>query len=102
MIRRGKAPVGAVAPQPIPDGGLWQLDVNDDIWQDVGLDDGSHGVEPPSWLADEDTRAGIRSMLDYDRCCEEETRLLRERLAMEDWMKEEWDVISAALDESSK
>lgn len=101
MISRGQAPAGAVAPEPIPDGGLWKLDVDDAIWQDVGLDDEPAG-DPPNWLADEDTRAGIRSVLEYDRCCEEEARLIRERLSMQDWMEEEWAVIVAARHASSK
>lgn len=95
MVKRHTAPAGAIAPQPIPDGALWKLDVDDDIWQDVGLADEPDG-EPPLWLCDEATRAGIRSILNFDRCCEEEARLICEKQAMQDWMKEEWVVISAS------
>lgn len=75
MISRGQAPSGAVCPQPIPDGGLWKLDVDDDIWQDVGLENEPTSA-PPLWLADEATRAGIHSLLDFDCCCEEEAHLI--------------------------
>ncbi|KAF7969641.1 hypothetical protein HWV62_26779 [Athelia sp. TMB] len=92
---RGQVPHRAVAPQKIPEGGLWALDVDDSIWQDVGLDELSQGAPPP-WLSDEDTRAGIRAMLKYDRACEEEARLLRERVALQDWLIEEWAVIQRA------
>lgn len=95
MVKRGQAPAGAVAPQAIPDGSIWKLDVDDEVWQDVGLEDTVDG-EPPMWLKDDNTRVGIRLHLDFDRCCEEEVRLIRERQAMQDWMFEEWNVISAA------
>jgi hypothetical protein len=36
---------------PIPAKGLWQLDVDGAIFQDVGLDDNDNGsTEPPLWL----------------------------------------------------
>ncbi|KAJ6526367.1 hypothetical protein B0H19DRAFT_1335642 [Mycena capillaripes] len=39
LIRDKNAPRGALAPRSIPDGQLWKLDVDDEIWEDVGLDD---------------------------------------------------------------
>ncbi|KAJ7766951.1 hypothetical protein B0H14DRAFT_3509935 [Mycena olivaceomarginata] len=39
LIRNNKAPAGAVAPSPIPAKDIFQLDVNDAIWQDMGLDE---------------------------------------------------------------
>ncbi|KAL6298090.1 hypothetical protein BKA93DRAFT_744857, partial [Sparassis latifolia] len=39
LIKQRKAPQYAVSLQPIQDNGLFKLDVNDDIWQDVSLDD---------------------------------------------------------------
>ena len=35
-------------------------------------------------------------MLQLDRCKEEEARLLRERLALQEWMQEEWQVVQTA------
>ncbi|KAF7970090.1 hypothetical protein HWV62_25014 [Athelia sp. TMB] len=92
---RGQVPPGAVAPEKSPEGGLWALDVDDSIWQDVGLDELSEGAPPP-WLSDEDTRAGIRAMLNYDRACEEEARVFRERVALQDWLIEVWAVVQKA------
>jgi hypothetical protein len=50
IIRAKKAPRGAVAPLAIEMNGLFKLDVDDDIWQDVGLTDENddnmvHGLE---------------------------------------------------------
>ncbi|KAI6147073.1 hypothetical protein BKA82DRAFT_4330010 [Pisolithus tinctorius] len=78
MIQLGKAPPGAISPFPIPPKGIFQLEVDSDIWQDVGLAEGC--ANPPSWLADEAVRKGIRLMLEVDRCNEEERRLSRERV----------------------
>ncbi|KAF8833999.1 hypothetical protein BDN67DRAFT_985641, partial [Paxillus ammoniavirescens] len=84
LIRRRQAVHGAVAPCPIACEGLYDLDVDDDIWQDIGLNDDS--VNPPPWLADEN-----------DRCQEEEGRLARERCNLQEWIGAEWDGVCAAL-----
>lgn len=44
MIRQHRAPPSAIAPEPIKSDGLFKLDVDDSIWQDVGLgdEDGDH------------------------------------------------------------
>jgi len=52
LIRQKKAPAGAILPQEIPREGLFKLDVDDDIWQDAGLND-DHYSAPPLWLSDE-------------------------------------------------
>ncbi|KAJ7107142.1 hypothetical protein C8R44DRAFT_834299 [Mycena epipterygia] len=72
LIRTRKAPRGVVAPLPVPSKGLYQLDVDDVIWQDLGLD-GDEGT-PPMWLSNDKVRAGIRAMLQKDRCAEEAPR----------------------------
>jgi hypothetical protein len=51
LIRQRKAVCGAVMPHYIPQEGLFELDVDDDIWQDVGLT--GDEAEPPAWLADD-------------------------------------------------
>ena len=52
---------------------LFSLDVDDDIWQDIGLTETDNSGDPPLWLCDENVRDGIRAMLEQDRCLEEET-----------------------------
>ncbi|KAI6135372.1 hypothetical protein EDD17DRAFT_1779101 [Pisolithus thermaeus] len=82
LIHKGKAPRGSIAPLLIPRDSLFKLDVDDDIWQDVGLGDDSDGVLPP-WLVDEKICSGIRSLIEW-RC------LLQERKALVLWFSEEW------------
>jgi hypothetical protein len=73
-----EAPRGAIMPQHIQREGLFNLDVDDDIWQDVGLDDENDDGTPPLWLADDTYRSGIKFTLELDRCKEEEIRLCKE------------------------
>ena len=59
LIRQKKGvPHGARAPLPIECSGLFALDVDDAIWEDLDCDDESQA--PPPWLADEDVRQGIQ------------------------------------------
>lgn len=102
LIQTGQAPQGAVVPELIPPDGLWKLDVDDTIWQDIGLDENDHNGQPPLWLRDDKVRAGIRSMLDHDRCIEEEKGLFRERVALQDWVCEEWAVVRVASERTGK
>ncbi|EDR00452.1 uncharacterized protein LACBIDRAFT_313345 [Laccaria bicolor S238N-H82] len=102
MIKKKQAPRGARAPHPIASDGLFKLDVDDDIWQDVGLDETDllPGGEIPNWLGDENVRKGIKSMLELDRCNEEERRLSYERSAMQDWLIEEWKCVTMAMEKN--
>jgi len=44
---------GAIKPKKIDKEGLFKLDVDDDIWQDIGLDEDELEMrEIPKWLAD--------------------------------------------------
>lgn len=95
MVSRKLAPRGAIVPEVIPPGALWTLDVDDAIWQDIGLDDTS-STAPPLWLKDEKVRAGIRHLLDYDRALEEEGRLKIERVSLQECAKAEWATLRAA------
>ncbi|KAJ6548545.1 hypothetical protein B0H19DRAFT_952491 [Mycena capillaripes] len=100
VIVDGKAPQGSVAPLTIPSKGLWQLDVDDAIFQDVGLDDNNND-EPALWLSDDNVRTGIKAMLELDRCNEEDARLRRERMALRTWFAEEWKIATRALEAAS-
>ncbi|KIJ18798.1 hypothetical protein PAXINDRAFT_70654, partial [Paxillus involutus ATCC 200175] len=90
-------PPGVVAPPFILQNGIFQLDVDDEIWQDIGLDDDA--VDPPLWLSDEDVHMGIRHLLEYDRC-EEEARLSWECAILQEWMISEWNSVQQTRDEA--
>ncbi|KAI6009904.1 hypothetical protein BKA83DRAFT_4069546, partial [Pisolithus microcarpus] len=74
LIHQGIAPQGSIAPVLIPRDALFKLDVDDDIWQDGGLEDDT-GRLPPACLADEMVQSGIRSLLELRHCEEEERDL---------------------------
>ena len=79
---------------------LFCLDVDDDIWQDIGLTEIDGPADPPLWLCDEDVQSGIRAMLEMDRCQEEEPRLLLERKSLQEWFAEEWAIVKMAIEVS--
>ncbi|KAJ3825201.1 hypothetical protein F5880DRAFT_1478695 [Lentinula raphanica] len=103
LIRQKKAPRNVVAPIRIDMEKLFELDVDDDIWLDIGLgyEEEGDGRVPPRWLSDDNVRAGIRAMTDRDRCHEEHVRLYEERSAMQVWFNEEWRVVNAAIDQGT-
>jgi len=82
--------------------GLFKLDVDDDIWQDIGLTDDVDNLQGIlDWLGDERARDGIKALLERDWCIEEEWRLIQERLSMQQWMQEKWMVVEQALQMAS-
>ncbi|KAL0565895.1 hypothetical protein V5O48_016120 [Marasmius crinis-equi] len=101
MIERKRCPRNVTAPREIPMDKLFALDVDDEIWEDVGLTDEWDRPELPAWLADDQVRDGIRGLLQWDRAREEIARLRVERDAMQAWFAEEWAVVQDALDRTS-
>lgn len=108
LIKQHRAPRNATAPEQIKRDGLFKLDVDDDIWQDVGLDDNitdtddsSESAAVPRWLGDEKVREGIKAQLAFDRCMEEQERLSYERCTMQVWMQEEWKALEQAMANAS-
>ncbi|KIK81916.1 hypothetical protein PAXRUDRAFT_92959, partial [Paxillus rubicundulus Ve08.2h10] len=95
-ISSGSGPQQALVPKKISREGLFSLDVDDEIWQDVGLEDREDTGLIPAWLGDDEVRQGINNALELDQCVEEEKRLQRERCAMQDWMLAEWDALKNA------
>ncbi|KAF8841615.1 hypothetical protein BDN67DRAFT_989616 [Paxillus ammoniavirescens] len=79
---------------------LFELDVDDDIWQDVGLQD--EYLNPPLWLADDAVHQGICLMLEVDRCEEKERRLMREHCVLQEWYMSEWLAMEQALGNAGK
>ncbi|OJA19860.1 hypothetical protein AZE42_12178 [Rhizopogon vesiculosus] len=98
-ILKLRAPPSAVPPHIIPCDGIFLLDVDDNIWQDVGLDD--ERLDPPAWLSDEAVRNGICLQLEVDQCVEEEAQLMQEQAVIQEWMLAEWESMQAALNNAS-
>jgi hypothetical protein len=46
--------------------GLFSLDVNDEIWHDIGLEDGEEGSSVPAWLGNDEVHQGINNVLELD------------------------------------
>ena len=97
--KKANIPKGAIAPVPIQLDRLFQLDVDEDIWLDIGLTDDDL-TEVPAWLGNDQVREGIKALLQYDRCIEEERRLKAEKLSLQQWFKEEWLIVITALNEA--
>ncbi|KAG6821768.1 hypothetical protein H0H92_000974, partial [Tricholoma furcatifolium] len=79
--------------------GLFALNVDDEIWQDIGLDDESPQGQPPPWLSDTNVRDGIVALLERDRSVEEMRRLKHEGHSIRLWLAEEWAVVMTAINE---
>ena len=73
----------ALCPIPINTDNLFSLDVDDDIWQDIGLNEDDKSTTPPPWLSDENIQKGIRAMLDLDHYLEEEPQLILEQRSLQ-------------------
>lgn len=97
LIGKRRAPRNACAPTPISAAGIWTLDVDDEIWQDVGLNDNGDLQHPPLWLSNDKMKKGIRGILLKDRADEELRRLRNERRGLYEWMAEEWKVLGLAM-----
>ncbi|KAK7435966.1 hypothetical protein VKT23_019373 [Stygiomarasmius scandens] len=97
LITIKKAPRNAVPPEYIDPKNLFNLDVDDVIWQDIGLIDDENSSVPPPWLADENVRKGIHAMLEIDRCDEEDERLVVEMKSLQEWLVEEWEVLMETM-----
>lgn len=97
LIAKQRAPRNAHAPHPISPAGIWALDVDDEIWQDLGLEDDADLQHPPLWLSNDKVKQGIRGILLRDRADEELRRLRNERRGLYEWMAEEWEVLRLAV-----
>ncbi|KAG6905344.1 hypothetical protein DXG01_003327, partial [Tephrocybe rancida] len=97
MINAQRAPCGAHCPAKIEAKGLWALDVDDEIWQDIGLDEDITESQPLAWLCDDCVCNGIKALLERDQCLEEEKRLIHECRSMRVWFSEEWKIVNAAI-----
>ncbi|KAG6914848.1 hypothetical protein DXG01_014961 [Tephrocybe rancida] len=96
LFKRGNTPPGATCLKKLDIKGIFALNVDDTIWEDLGLDKWSLTPLPP-WLSDEGVQAGIRALLEYDRCIKEKVRLQHKCRSMHFWLSEEWHIVNLAL-----
>jgi hypothetical protein len=95
----GDAPPNAVRPRFLERDGLFKLEVDEPIWQILGLlsnDD----TPAPAWLGDENTHKGIVAMLDLKGCTRELEILARERTNIQTWYCEEYAAVLQAICDS--
>ena len=92
LIAQRKAPRGATMPEKVEMAGVFLLDVNNAIWQDVGLA-GEDLTDPLSGMCDDVVHRGIKALLEVDRCGEEEAHLVHERRALQVWFSEQWKIV---------
>jgi len=85
VLAQGLAPPGVKIPASIPGEGLWDLDVDSDLWMEIIQDSEYQNKDAPKWLCDKPTKQGIRAMLQLERSEEELERLDHERTAMHSW-----------------
>ena len=98
MVNNGQAPRGVLAPQPIDSKNLFKMDIDHDIWDDVGLYD-NETDEVPRWMSDEKVRSGIRALLQVRRCREELARLVREVKSLREWSYRSWSSTTRAYED---
>ncbi|KAJ3531227.1 hypothetical protein NMY22_g8250 [Coprinellus aureogranulatus] len=95
LIRKRHAPRNAKAPEKINLASLYSMDIDSPIWDYQGLDENED--EPPLWLSNDDVRDGIKALLTWQRCQEEECYLAREALLLQTWYHQEWDRVTHAM-----
>ncbi|KAF9506860.1 hypothetical protein BS47DRAFT_1304686, partial [Hydnum rufescens UP504] len=89
-------PQNAVIPPPIDIKGLFNLDVDNDIWQDVGLADDKFEGKVLPWLGDEDVR--MHPTCSRITNCRDELSLCEwELYSLQLWFEEESAALMAAL-----
>ena len=86
-------------PQSLINQRIWDLGVDDPIWSDPALYAG--GEDVPRWMYDTTFKAGIRAVLQLDRCSEESERLLSETEGFIRWVADRFDLLNQAWHESA-
>ena len=96
LMLQGDAPIGAKVPASVTSENLWELDVDNDLWTEVLLDDQFPHKDAPKWLCDQPTKKGIRAVLEIRRCDEELEQLTHERRVMYSWLQGQGEQLKLA------
>ena len=73
--------------------------MDDPIWSDPALS--CDGEDAPRWMYDTVFKAGIRAVIQLDRCCEESERLESEVEAFTQWIAGRFNLLNLAWQESA-
>ncbi|KAF9503661.1 hypothetical protein BS47DRAFT_1369368 [Hydnum rufescens UP504] len=92
----GRISKNAIIPPPIDMKGLFGLDVNNDIWQDIGLTDDEFDGTVPPWLGDEDIQNGIWLMQEVVNCCDKLYLCDQESYSLQQWFEDKSAALMAA------
>ena len=95
VAKNGGLPKGQILPKHIPDEGLVDLDVDNDIW--IRPASFEIEAEAPNWHKDPDIRKGIRGMLQVDHCREERVQLVGEIVDLKCAVKRRWEGLQQAI-----
>jgi hypothetical protein len=96
QIKKRKFPVGGRALNEINMDHIWELDVDDPIWQDVEVQDDEE-FSIPDWIGDELTCQAICNRVE-NQCCEEELlRIQIEVKNLQTWLAEEWNILALGM-----
>lgn len=109
--KEGRKPAGAIMPVDVPRDTLWNLDVDDPIWNDVGLGwsepgvplgegdgNGEDRIQIPRWMGDDAVRCGMRAFGLKNRATEEKIRLCLERNGLQVEAQEVWSALHYLLE----
>ena len=77
--------------------GLYQMDVDSDIWSSLGWTEDFSEGEVPKWLSDVSTRCGIRFIQEFQNAEREIARCELEYKNLTDWFYAEYEAVSHAL-----
>ena len=97
LCGRSSISKNAIIPPPIDMKGLFSLNVDNDIWQDIGLADDEFDGKVPPWLGDDNVRNSIQLMQEVKNCCNELRLCDRERSSLQQWFEEESAALMAAF-----
>lgn len=96
LINAKEAPEGSLPLLTVDTKNYLNLDFDDVTWRDIAVDDDDN-KNPAAWLTNASVKEGIQSVLMVDRCQEELLRIMHERRALQNWVREEWDRMDRAL-----
>jgi hypothetical protein len=100
LIQRRHAPRTARPLALVDRSSIFNLDVDDPIWDNSSFDDPVGDV--PLWMGNENMRQGIRLHLEVSRCTEELARLLLECENLQAWARQQWMYVQNARLKYSK